>query len=545
MEARPQDPHPSRRSDTARRLQESLRRAARGGEREGLSAWIAALDAALLAIERAAWELRELAEEALTAARAVLGGWKSLQGEAARLSGEAKAWKGKLARLSSTGWMLTKVVADYRLFAIYSAFLSAKKRGEQFEKLHRRNARRFYETSVTQKGAFLKIGQMLSARPDILPGSWVQELSGLQDDVPPEDFSHVRQVIEEDLGGKLEDLFKSFDKKPLAAASIGQVHRAKTHEGVEVAVKVRRPGIGELIELDMALLELFLEAIQSMLPPTDLATIVKEVQAMVRGELDYAGEKNFMAKTARFFENTPGVIVPQPLDALCGPRVLTSTFIEGKKITDVLDRFSKPVSARSKKKNGAPAADPKARMSDILGRLLEIYFRQVLEAGFFQADPHPGNFLVTEQGEIVLLDFGCTKELPEHFRTGYIRLVQAFFTQDKKRLAVLLADLGFATQSGSPDTLLLFADAMLREIRAAAVRGNGADFRWPTKKEMLSQAADILEQMNKDPVIRIPAEFVMLARVFGTLGGLFLHYQPSVDLSQRILPLVMKAMTAA
>lgn len=456
----------------------------------------------LTALERTAWQMREKAEEAAISLK------------------EAERWSQVAARVSSTGWMLTRVAADYRLFAIYSAFLTRKRIADQRQRLHARSARRFYDTSIRHQGAFLKLGQMLSARPDLLPEVWVQTLSGLQDAAPAEPFDIVRELIEADLGASLGERFASFDETPLAAASIGQVHRAVTHDGVEVAVKVQRPNIREQIEIDLGLLEVFLTSLVDVLPPTDYPTIVAEVREMLGRELDYAGEAAAMAEMARFFDGQSGVRVPTPRLDLCGPRVLTSTYIAGEKISVALDRMDQPA------------------RSAILGRLLQVYLRQVLEAGQFQADPHPGNFLVTAEGELVLLDFGCMRALAQETRRDYLALVQAFLIGDRERLGALLSGLGFQTASGTSDTLEAFAALILDRFREAAAAGR---FEWPTRDQLLAESAGLLEAARRDPVIRIPAEFVMLGRVFGTLSGLFLHYRPSIDYATRVLPHLMRA----
>jgi len=460
---------------------------------------ISEMNELLTAIEETAWELRALSDEFV------------------ELGGEARVWKERGKRLSSTGWMMTRVVADYRLFGIYSAFLPRRKIAEVKERIHRRSARRFYETSVQQKGAFLKVGQMLSSRPDLLPAAWIEELSGLQDAAPAEPFAHVRAVVEADLGAPLAERFRSFDEAPLAAASIGQVHRAVTLDGVEVAVKVQRPEIAELIEHDLALLDLSLQSMTGMLPPMDYATITTEVRDMVRRELDYPAEARAMARMRAFLDGMPGVKVPQPIDALCGPRVLTATFASGEKITTALDKL----------------AGDHARISELLGNLLEVYVRQVLGAGFFQADPHPGNFLVDESGALVLLDFGCTRALGGEVRDGYRALVRAFLAGDTAQLTSLFAQLGFRTQSGRPDTLLAFAAALLDSFRRGAATGT---FSWPTRDELFANARDLLAAAERDPVTRIPPEFVLLGRVFGTLAGLLQHHRPSIDFPRHILP---------
>ncbi len=458
---------------------------------------ISELNEVLTALEKTAWQMRAISDEVV------------------RLGGEARVWKARGARLSSTSWMLTRIIADYRLHAIYSAFLTRDKSRRVLDGIHRRSAQRFYRTSVEQQGAFLKVGQLLSARPDLLPAAWIAELSPLQDAAPPIAFDLVRATIEAELGAPVDALFRAFDETPLAAASIGQVHRAVTRDGQEVAVKVQRPGIGELVEHDLALLENFLHGLDGILPPTDYATIAAEVQATIRQELDYVAEARAMERLAAFLDGTPGVRVPRPIAALSGPRILCATIERGVKITTALDG----------------AGD--AARADLLGRLLSIYLRQVLDAGLFQADPHPGNFLVADDGALVLLDFGCTRALDEATRAGYRELVQAFIAGDQPRLTARLDALGFATASGGPDTLLAFAAALLSSFQRAAASGQ---FSWPTREAVLAEAGALADAAARDPVTRLPAEFVMIGRVFGTLAGLFQHYRPAIDFPRWVLP---------
>jgi predicted unusual protein kinase regulating ubiquinone biosynthesis (AarF/ABC1/UbiB family) len=455
------------------------------------------LNAALRVIERMAWQMRAASDEVL------------------RMSDEARAWSARGARLSSTGWMLAKVAADYRAFAIYSAFLGGAQRDRVLDRIHRRAAQSFYRTSVEQRGAFLKAGQLLSARPDLLPAQWIETLSPLQDAAPPVPFDEVRAIVEDELGAPLAERFARFDEEPLAAASIGQVHRARTLDGVEVAVKVQRPGIAELIDHDLALLDVFLESLDGILPPTDYATIAAEVREAIRGELDYDAEAEAMAQLGGFFDGTAGVRVPEPIVELSTPRVLTATFEPGEKLTAALER-----------------ADEATR-AELLGRLLSVYLRQVLDCGRFQADPHPGNFLVADDGALILLDFGCTRALDEDQRRGYRELVQSFLAGDRARLTELLDRLGFATRSGSPDTLLAFAEALLASFRRGAASGR---FSWPTREQIFAEAGALAEAARRDPVTRLPPEFVLIGRVFATLSGLFQHHRPAIDFTRHVVP---------
>jgi ubiquinone biosynthesis protein len=516
------DPPNARRSTDAN-LGKALRSTA-GRSASGLRAWLLVLDAVLRAIEETAWSARDafgaLAERTLVQLRV-------LSEESQRTADVVASWPDRLARLASTGWMLTQVATSYRLHLTRAAFLPRRKADALLAALHAKNARRFRETAEAQGGAFLKVGQLLSARPDLLPACYVTELAKLQDAAPPLPAGVAQAVIEAELGASIEALFASFDPEPLAAASIGQVHRARTVDGRDVAVKVQRPGIEALIEADMQLLLVFLDAMKSMLPPTDFDTIASEIAVMVRAETDYVAEAEHGAIVREALESMPGVFVPEPVRALSTGRVLTTELVRGRKITLVLDDLAA---------EGTPEA--RARTAQILGRLLESYVRQILLHGRFHADPHPGNLLVTEDDTVVLLDFGCTRLVDDVARRNYLRLVQAFLVGDREGMAASFEALGFRTRSGRADTLHAFADAMLSELRERAA----GERRALDADALLEEAARLMQAATDDPVERLPEEFIMLARVFGSLGGLFLHYDPEVDLGQHLLPVLAEAM---
>jgi len=489
---------------------------------QGLKTWLTVMNATLGAIEQTVWQGRELAEKALRAWREMEAGVELAREEYELIAREAAQWPERIKRLSKTGWMLTRLTTSYRFWGTRSAFMSRARMVTALDELHRNNARRFVETSLQQGGAFLKIGQLLSARGDILPEAWVDELKVLQDRTRPESFEVIREQIESSLQQPLQTLFADFDPQPLAAASIGQVHKAVLHDGRVVAVKVQRPGLSELIDLDMALLKLFVGSIESLLPPTDLDTITNEIERTLREELDYRHEARWMSDIGARLEQVEGVIVPKVIRSHSNRVSLVSEFVQGSNFGTELNRRQ--------------AAGDHAGVSNLLGRLLDLYLRQVLQFGVFQADPHPGNFLVTEDDKLVMLDFGCTMQLSAAFRDGYQKVLGAALVDDSDAIVQALADLGFRTRSGKPDTLLAFSNALLNQIRNAAMNMGSGNMVWPTADDMLREGERLFRMAEQDPVDKLPAEFIMLARVFTTLGGLFVHYKPDMDVNRYLLP---------
>ena len=495
------------------------RRAHRRHEPRPKRSFWSQIDQVLTSIERAARELRGLADAGASVMELASQG----RGAARTLTGRAK-------RLHDTGTMLARLVLGYRLFGLRTAFTTRERAELLRDRLHADNAARFLRTSREQGGAFLKVGQLLSARADLLPDVWVRELSTLQDAAPPIASGLARQELAEGLGEVAFAHLVELDEVPLAAASIGQVHRGRTDTGVEVAVKVQRPGIAELVEDDLALLTLCFEALRGSLPQLPLETIATQIRTHILAELDYVREAELGLRVGRFFADYERVIIPAPISELCCPTVLTTQYVAARKISAVLDELS------AQRASGNAVAHE--RLSELMGLLLQAYLRQILQLGTFQADPHPGNLMVTSADELVILDFGCAGELDTPTRHAYLDLLDAFFQRDDAALLQAFAALGFKTQSGDATTLLAFMHALLGELAEAIQHGR---VRWPDREALAQRAGALGESFLDDPVVSIPDHFVMIGRVLTTLGGMFSHYRPDIDVVRHVLPVLVDA----
>lgn len=273
---------------------------------------------------------------------------------------------------------------------------------------------------------YVKIGQLLSAQADMLPEAYVDALSRLQDDVEPFPFTEAVEIIEHDLGMPIREAYAHIDSAPLAAASIGQVHKAITHEGIEVAVKVQRPGAEDQIERDLATLIHAAHAVDGVTGSRyRIVDALEQTRDLLRQELDYGMEADNFEAVRRLTKKYACLTVPRVIRPLCGERVLTMTYIEGAKVT----------------------ALPPAQLEQIEGeRLAEgmfhAYLDQMLVHGLFHADPHPGNILLTPSGRLAMLDLGLVGRVPPLMRDKLLQLLLAIAEGRGEQAAEIAIDIG-------------------------------------------------------------------------------------------------------
>ena len=277
---------------------------------------------------------------------------------------------------------------------------------------------------------FIKLGQLLSTRVDLLPPAYTEALSRLQDDVEPITCEEVEQVFCDELGVDTRTAFASFEREPLASASLGQVHRAELRSGRSVVVKVQRPGIRERIKDDMeALAELatWLDDHTDVGRRFGFAELLSEFDRSLRDELDYKREASNLRRLASIVEPYSLLVVPQPVDDFTNGRVLTMDYLEGRKITSLT-----PLARLEMETDGTDLAD----------QLFRAYLDQILVEGFFHADPHPGNISLTPDGRIAMLDLGMVARVPPRLQDLLIKLLVAVSGGQGEEAARLTMDMG-------------------------------------------------------------------------------------------------------
>ncbi len=370
--------------------------------------------------------------------------------------------------------------------------------------------------------SFIKIGQIGSTRPDLLPVEVVTELKKLQDDVPAEPFEAIRQTVEADLGATLETVFERFDPEPLASASIGQVHRARLRgrdasEPHEVVVKVQRPNVKDIIDRDIDLLYWLAHAIERSIPEYRLYNPVKMVQEFDRSihdELDFALEADNCERFARNFMGNRKVKFPAVHRRASGKRVLTLEYLAGKKVYDAV----------------AAGASGK----EIAKRSIDIIVQQVFEDGFFHADPHPGNVLILGEPDdpvLGILDVGMVGRLTPQMRDRTIDLMLAAIREDYRGIADALYAIGRPTKK-------IDRQAYEAEVAILSQKYLGKKLQ---DIEITSLLRDLVYGAQKYG-IEVPPDFLMLGKSLVTVEGVGKEIYPELDLFEEVKPYFVKLM---
>jgi predicted unusual protein kinase regulating ubiquinone biosynthesis (AarF/ABC1/UbiB family) len=311
---------------------------------------------------------------------------------------------------------------------------------KRLHKLHRRNARRLYKGFIRLRGVYIKLGQILSIMGNFLPKAYATELERLQDEVPPRRFRLIARSMERSLGQPPHKAFARFAEVPIAAASLGQVHEATTHEGDRVAVKVLYPNVATIIKVDLRVLRWALKVYQRFVPVQQLERVHEQLTDMLSRETDYRNEARCLERMAQNFEDDPDVLFPRVYHAASTDRVLTMSFMEGVKITRV---------SELEKLNLAPDA--------VASKLVQVFYKQLFFDKFFHADPHPGNIFVQRgpegQVRLVILDFGSASEVTDSLVNGMLDILTGLMTRQDSLVVHGVEEMGFVADNGDRELL--------------------------------------------------------------------------------------------
>jgi ubiquinone biosynthesis protein len=395
--------------------------------------------------------------------------------------------------------------------------LISKNRRSRLEKLSR--AERVRMACEELGPTYIKFGQILSTRPDLVPIDFIKELSKLQDNVPSSPFSEVSKIIESELGGTPEEIFEFFEKTPLASASIGQVYKAALKDGEAVAVKVQRPGIKKIIEVDLEIMLHLATLMEHHIEEMSLHQPVKIVEEFARTlekEIDYTIEATNMERIARNFLNDLTIYVPKVFRETTTESVLTTEFVEGIKVSEI-DQLEKA------------GLDRKI----ITVRGADIVLKQIIKHGFFHADPHPGNIFVLPDNVICLLDFGMTGSVDRRTREDFIDLAESVVNRNESRATQVLLKL--TDWDEDPDIRLLekdVADFMGRHLHK------------PLKDIKIGKLLNNLLELAFQHRLRIPPDIFLMLKAFSAIEGVGLMLDPDFDMIQQAAPFIKEVKRA-
>ncbi|TVU29563.1 hypothetical protein EJB05_21135 [Eragrostis curvula] len=417
---------------------------------------------------------------------------------------------------------------------------------EEKKKMKRKVLAKWLKESILRLGpTFIKLGQQFSTRVDILPQEYVDQLSELQDQVPPFPSETAVKIVEEELGASVNEIFDRFDFEPIAAASLGQVHRARL-KGQEVVIKVQRPGLKELFDIDLKNLRVIAEYLQKVDPKSDGAkrdwvAIYDECATVLYQEIDYTKEAFNAEKFSENFKKLDYVKVPEIYWEYTTPQVLTMEYVPGIKINRI-------------KQLDTLGVDRKR-----LGRYaVESYLEQILSHGFFHADPHPGNIAVDDVngGRLIFYDFGMMGSISPNIREGLLEAFYGVYEKDPDKVLQAMVQMGVLVPTGDMTAVRRTAQFFLNSFqeRLAAQRKEremataelgfkqqlSKEEKFEKKKQRLAAIGEDLLSIAADQPFRFPATFTFVVRAFSVLDGIGKGLDPRFDITEIARPYAME-----
>ena len=363
--------------------------------------------------------------------------------------------------------------------------------------------------------AFVKLGQVLSTRPDLIPGNFVLEFSKLQDQVPPFAFDDVKQIVEKELRNNIKELFQEFEETPIAAASIGQVHKARLNDGEEVVVKVQRPDIRQIIEVDLEimmhlafLMERHVEELSFHRP----TKIVTEFARLIDKEIDYTIEASHMERFARQFQGDMEIYVPKVFREISSERVITMEYIQGINASEI-ERID----------------DKGLDRKIITQRASDLLLKQIFEYGFFHADPHPGNIFILSENVICFLDYGMMGGIDRKTQEDFSELLYGLADRDATRIVSVI--MRITEYEDEPNLRILE-----REVSDLI----GEHLYKPLKDLKVGKLIRQLMELLFRNRLQLPPDLFLMMKALTTVEGVLLSLYPDFDFTERIEPFIKR-----
>ncbi len=401
------------------------------------------------------------------------------------------------------------VVVAYGFFPLFVAYLRDRRRFFVFGRsrrvtteMQRERAEILLDTLLTLGPTFIKLGQLLSTRPDIMPKAYIEVLSSLQDDVPPAPWRESKRVIEDELGA-VDEVFDAFDTDPISGASLGQVYLA-TYEGQKVAVKIRRPNIESLVEADLKVLRWSIPILVQFIGEGrafSLDSLADEFAKTIRQEMDYSRERDILTEIRGNFTDNNKIDIPEPVTAASGPRVLTMEYLPGTKINDIAALDERGIDR-----------------TELATTLQRVYLQMIIVDGVFHADPHPGNLSVRDDGTIIFYDFGMSGTVDPFIQDKIVEFYIAVANQDIESILDTLVDMG--TLSPTADRQVM-GDVL--ELAIADARGENIE------QYRVNQIIEQVESTIYEFPLRLPRNLALVLRVATVVEGVCVTLDEDFD----------------
>lgn len=409
--------------------------------------------------------------------------------------------QGRARRAIKMGELASQVGSSYLWNSIRRPFLSRSDQDRELLETHIRNAQRIVESSTHLRGAFMKLIQMLSMRQDLLPGEALDVLKATQSSVPPMTYSTISDQIRREIGKRPEQLFAKFDQTAFAAASLGQVHRATTRDGVEVAVKVQYPGVEKTVDQDLGNLKMLLMTLQAigrdvMRQKIDCNAVYKELEERLREELDYVREARNMTEFGRLLADDPEIMIPSVVKELSSRRVLTMTYLDGYPLADAM----------------GPEVDLELRQW-VARKAHAMVWRQILEFGVLHTDFHPGNYVVSYHPRLGILDFGSIRRFAPAVRKAYLKVARGIVDLDDRAIGIGMRELGWIERGQNPAPMVEIIHVLFEPMMVER------EFD-PAEYDSVAKATRVGEIAFEHRLYNSPAHSVFLLRALIGLEGI-------------------------
>ncbi|WP_231511439.1 ABC1 kinase family protein [Chondromyces apiculatus] len=434
---------------------------------------------------------------------------------------EKAAQSGRFVRAYATTFA---VLGSYLWFSFLGRLFGRPWSEARIGEVHRRNARRIERTIMQLQGLFIKVGQLLSIMANFLPVELREGLTGLQDQVPPRPYAEIAVRVEAELGKPIPELFARFTERPIASASLGQVHEAWLKDGTHVAVKVQHRDIDEIVRLDLATIRRIMAIVSMFVPVRGLDAYYHQVRAMISEELDFAMEAANIVRISENFAGQDDVRFPAPIPGYCTRRVMTTAFVEGVKVGDLAALEALGVDRK-----------------DLARRIVKAFCQMIFVDGIYHADPHPGNMLVARDGALILLDFGAVAELSPQTREGIPEFLEAVIRRDTDRIVKAMRKMGFLARGDNLDVsekvVEFFHQRFQEEVRLD--KFNLKDIKIDPQRGIESLID--LKRMNiglkeLSGAFHIPRDWVLLERTLLLLTGLCTQLDPELNPIEVVRP---------